>query len=125
MKLLLDTHAALWLVTGDDKLGPGLHQAIMAAAGAVFVSMASLWELSIKANLGKLRLPAGFRDGLTESGLALLPITVHHIDALDGMPAHHKDPFDRMLVAQAQVEGMTLVSADRSMRLYDVPVLWS
>lgn len=94
-------------------------------AGSVFVSMASLWELRIKANLGKLHLPANLGAGLEESGLALLPITIQHIDALDGMPAHHKDPFDRMLVAQAQVEGMTVVTADRTLGQYDVPVLWS
>lgn len=125
MKLLLDTHVALWMATGDERLGLALRQVISDEAGAVFVSVASLWEMRIKANLGKLHLPAAFTEGLAGSGLAILPVNTAHINALDGMPAHHNDPFDRMLVAQARVEGMTLVSADRMMRLHDVPVLWS
>ena len=125
LKLLLDTHAALWLATGHEGLGPDLRKAIAGAAGGVFISMASLWELKIKANLGKLRIPPDLAEGLEESGIILLSIGLRHLSALDGMPFHHKDPFDRMLIAQARVEGMTLVTADRMIRHYDVPVLWS
>lgn len=125
MRLLLDTHVVLWLVQDNPRLKPTVRTAIGAAAGGVHVSVASLWEMKIKAALGKLTLPSDLHAALLNSGMSFLPIGVRHIDALGGLPDHHKDPFDRMLIAQAQAEDLTLVSADRTVSLYDVPVLWS
>ncbi|MBK1838778.1 type II toxin-antitoxin system VapC family toxin [Azospirillum sp. YIM B02556] len=125
MKLLLDSHVLLWLAADDPKLGPTVRMVIADGSSTVLASIASLWELTIKVGLGKLTLPAGFHRLLAENGLTILPIDVRHIDRLDRLPRHHGDPFDRMLIAQAQADGLTLVSADRTIRLYDVPVLWS
>jgi PIN domain nuclease of toxin-antitoxin system len=91
----------------------------------VLVSIASLWELRIKALNGKLEAPDDLSELALASGFSLLPIEVRHIGQLEKLPNHHRDPFDRMLIAQTQADGLTLVSADRTIRLYDVPVLWS
>ncbi len=91
----------------------------------VFVSIVSLWELRIKVASGKLETPADLPGLIDASGFGLLPIGIRHIDQLGTLPTHHRDPFDRMLIAQAQADGLTLVSADRTVKLYDVPVLWS
>nr|WP_211113429.1 type II toxin-antitoxin system VapC family toxin [Azospirillum endophyticum] len=123
--MLLDSHVLLWLAADDPKLGPTVRMVIADGSSTVLASIASLWELTIKVGLGKLTLPAGFHRLLAENGLTILPIDVRHIDRLDRLPRHHGDPFDRMLIAQAQADGLTLVSADRTIRLYDVPVLWS
>lgn len=125
MRLLLDTHVVLWLVLDDPKLGPVIRTTLEDGAGAVCVSVASLWEMAIKASLGKLVLPANLRETLIDSGVSILPIEARHVDALAGLPRHHNDPFDRMLIAQTKADGLTLVSADRTVSLYDVPVLWS
>ena len=125
VRLLLDSHVLLWLATDDPKLGPAVRTVIADGSNTVLASIASLWELTIKAGLGKLTLPTGFHRLLVENGLTILPINVRHIDRLDSLPRHHGDPFDRMLIAQAQADGLTLVSADRTIRFYDVPVLWS
>lgn len=125
VKLLLDSHVLLWLATDDPKLGPAVRTVIADGSSTVLASIASLWKLTIKVGLGKLTLPTGFHRLLVENGLTILPIDVRHIDRLDRLPRHHGDPFDRMLIAQAQADGLTLVSADRTIRLYDVPVLWS
>lgn len=125
VRLLLDSHVLLWLATDDPKLGSAIRTVIADGSNTVLASVASLWELTIKAGLGKLVLPTGFHRLLVENGLTILSIDVRHIDRLDHLPRHHGDPFDRMLIAQAQADGLTLVSADRTIRLYDVPVLWS
>ncbi|KAA0575629.1 type II toxin-antitoxin system VapC family toxin [Azospirillum sp. Sh1] len=125
MRLLLDSHVLLWLATDDPKLGAAVRTVIADGSNTVLASVASLWELTIKAGIGKLILPTGFHRLLVENGVTILPIDVHHIDRLDRLPRHHGAPFDRMLIAQAQADGLTLVSADRTIRLYDVPVLWS
>lgn len=125
MKLLLDTHVVLWLLADNQRLGPGIRTVISEAAGGVYVSVICLWELKIKAGLGKLTLPEGFNRTVMDSGLSVIPVDSRHVDALDRLSWHHRDPFDRMLIAQALVEGLTLVSADRMIGLYDAPVLWS
>lgn len=125
VKLLLDSHVLLWLATDDPKLGPGVRTVIADGSSTVLASIASLWELTVKVGLRKLTLPTGFHRLLVENGLTILAIDVRHIERLDRLPRHHGDPFDRMLIAQAQADGLTLVSADRTIRFYDVPVLWS
>ena len=121
--LLLDTHVFLWWRSQPSKISPEASKAI-ATAEIVFVSAASAWEASIKVALGKLRLPESFETGVTRSGFQRLPIGFGHAARVSNLPPHHRDPFDRMLIAQAQFEGLALVSHDRTLAPYDVPILW-
>jgi PIN domain nuclease of toxin-antitoxin system len=123
VKLLLDTHVVLWWRGDDRRLSRAGRRAI-ATAGTVLVSSVSAWEVSIKSALGKLRLPGPFEAGVDDSGFTQLPITFAHAAAVATLPPHHTDPFDRMLLAQAIVEGCTLLTADRQFEPYRVPVLW-
>ncbi len=117
MRLLLDTHAVLWLLAGDERLRPALP--ILAQAESVHVSAASWWELAIKISLGRLHYSlADIRAGAAASGLLELPVTGPHSEALLRLPAHHKDPFDRMLVAQAMSEPMFLLTHDARVAKY-------
>lgn len=125
MKLLLDSHVLLWVLDTPERLPPLVHDLVSDPTITVLVSIASLWELRIKALNGKLEGPDDLSGLALASGFSLLPIEVRHIGQLEKLPNHHRDPFDRMLIAQAQADGLTLVSADRTIRLYDVPVLWS
>ena len=121
--LLLDTHVFLWWRSQPPKISPDVTRRI-SAAEVVFVSAASAWEAAIKVALGKLKLPESFESGVAESGFQQLPIGFGHAGRVSDLPPHHQDPFDRMLVAQAQSEGLTLVSHDRRLAPYDVPILW-
>jgi len=122
--LLLDTHVFLWWRTNDPQLNEGAREAI-ATASIVFVSAASAWEAAIKIALGRLTLPEPFSRGVDHSGFRRLAITFEHAEAAAALPRHHGDPFDRMLVAQAQLEGATLVTHDQLLRSYDVAMLWT
>lgn len=124
MQLLLDTHVVLWWRANDAKLGMEARKAIV-AADAVLVSAASAWEVAIKVALGKLRIPGPFVEAIEGSRFTQLPISFQHAAAAGGLPAHHTDPFDRMLVAQVMTEGLTLVTHDRSFADYGVPVVWT
>ncbi len=97
----------------------------IAGADVVYVSHASAWEAAIKIGLGKMRFEGDFREGIADSRFEALPITFDHTDRVASLPRHHGDPFDRMLVAQAQVEGLTLVTADRVFQRYGIPILWT
>jgi PIN domain nuclease of toxin-antitoxin system len=124
MKLLLDTHVALWWQTDDRRLGREARRAI-ATADIVWVSAGAVWEAAIKAAKGRLRLrePLGvtvIADNFTE-----LPVTLKHAEEFGRVPRHHGDPFDRLLIAQARVEGATIVSHDRALEPYGVPVIWT
>lgn len=123
MKLLLDTHAVLWWLASPEELAPLARKAIETPAHEVFVSAASLWEMSIKQELGKLVLPGHPVPVLASSGFAMLAINVEHAWRAGSLSPHHKDPFDRMLVAQAEIEGMVLVTRDANIPKYGVPVL--
>jgi len=123
-RLLLDTHVFLWWRTDDPRLAATVRAAV-AEAELVFVSLASAWEAAIKLALGRLRLPDRFETGVVDSGFERLLISFAHAERAGGLPVHHSDPFDRMLVAQAQAEGLTLVSHDRRLAPYDVDVLWT
>ncbi len=123
-KLLLDTHVFLWWRAKDPRLGKPARKAV-SEADMVFVSAATAWEAGIKAALGKLRLPDTVEAGVTESGFEKLPITLRHAEAAAGLPPYHHDPFDRMLVAQARDEDLVLVTHDRRLEHYDVPILWT
>ncbi len=121
-RLLLDTPVFLWWRTADARLTAPVQRAI-AEAEWVYVSAATAWELAIKAALGRLRLPDSVAAGVRQSGFEPLPITFQHAEAAAALPPHHGDPFDRMLVAQARLEGLTLVTHDGNIPRYDVPVL--
>lgn len=120
--LLLDTHVVLWWQAESAMLRAPIRR-IIAAAELVYVSAASSWEAEIKRALGKLRLPAPFSDVLAPNGFVELPVTMRHTTATSALPSHHRDPFDRLLVAQALVEGCTLVTRDRILGAYGVAVL--
>jgi len=122
--LLLDTHVFLWWRVNDPQLNAGAREAI-ATASIVFVSAASAWEAAIQIALGRLTLPEPFRRGVDHSGFRRLAISFEHSEAAAALPRHHADPFDRMLVAQAQLEGCTLVTHDQVLRSYDVATLWT
>jgi PIN domain nuclease of toxin-antitoxin system len=107
-----------------EKLPEEARTAI-AEAEIVFVSAASAWEAAIKSSLGRLEIPGPMEAGVLDSGFERLPITFAHVERTATLPLHHRDPFDRLLVAQAQAEGLTLVTHDRAMGAYEVPVLWA
>nr|WP_281384609.1 type II toxin-antitoxin system VapC family toxin [Nitrospirillum iridis] len=122
--MLIDTHILLWWMTNDPAL-PALARAALQDRGSkVFVSAATIWEISIKTALGRLKFPLDRLDeDLALAGFSPLDITVAHAARAGMLPPHHQDPFDRMLVAQAQVEGLTIVSVDAMIRRYAVAVL--
>jgi len=125
MKLLLDTHLLLWAAGEPRKLSKAARGLIDARANELFFSAASLWEIVIKRGLGRgdFKVDARLlRRGLLDNGYSELPITSDHAVALETLPPLHKDPFDRMLVAQAQVEGITLLTADPQVAQYPGPV---
>ena len=122
MNLLLDTHALLWWL-GGEPLDDAATERIADPEALVAVSAASIWEASIKAALGQLAVPGPLGDAAREEGFEPLPITFEHAERTGQLPPHHRDPFDRMLVAQAQHEGLTIVTRDRAFDAYDVPVL--
>jgi PIN domain nuclease of toxin-antitoxin system len=122
--LLLDTHVFIWWRCEPSRLISTVQSRI-AIADLVFVSVASAWEAAIKRSLGRLDLPDSMEAGVLASGFEQLPITFSHTERAAALPPHHRDPFDRMLVAQAQAEGLTLVTRDRSLEPYDVEILWA
>ena len=122
-RLLLDTHVLLWWLSDDPSLKAPVRAQLAAPENLVFVSAASVWEIRIKEALGKLELPSDFAAVLDAQAFEALSVTATHAHALRGLPMHHRDPFDRLLIAQANVEGLTLVSHDDSLRAYGVPLL--
>ena len=124
MKLILDTHAILWWQRDDRRLSRAARNAI-AEADLVWVSAVSGWEVTIKMSLGRLRLDEPFRVLLAADDFMELPMTLARSEALAALPPHHSDPFDRALIAQARVEGATIVSHDRTFDKYGVPMIWT
>lgn len=129
MRLLLDTHVWLWGAMESRRLGDATRAVILDPDNDVYVSAASIWEVALKHEVGKLALPVPLPDFVaaqTGPGIAeLLDVTARHAVAATTLPRHHRDPFDRMLLAQAQVEGLTLVTVDEALRPYGVPLLWA
>lgn len=123
-RLLLDTHVFLWWRGEPARLAPQARSAI-ANADVVFVSAASAWEAGIKSALGRLQLPDTLAAGVEDSGFEKLPITFAHAESAAALPPYHKDPFDRLLAAQARAEGLTLVTHDRLLEPYGVEILWT
>jgi PIN domain nuclease of toxin-antitoxin system len=122
LRLLLDTHVLIWWAR-DEPLAPAAHEAIASPTNEVSVSAASVWEAGIKVTLGKLRLGRDLADETARHGFTELSVTFAHARAASQLQPHHRDPFDRMLVAQAQLEGLTLVTRDPAFRPYRVPLL--
>ena len=123
MRLLLDTNALLWWWFAMPHLGPRAREVIAEPANDVLVSAASACEMALKQAIGKLDAPADMEQRLVEDAFLPLPVTVRHGIVIRELPLHHRDPFDRILIAQAQTEGLTLVTADRVFAAYDVPLL--
>ena len=124
MKLLLDSHAFLWWLAEDPKLGAEARQAVADPSSTILVSAATVWELSIKAALGKLDLDgADLVEEIEENDFLELPMTARHSVAAASLPRHHDDPFDRMLIAQARVEGLTVVTRDPAFRSYGIAIV--
>jgi PIN domain nuclease of toxin-antitoxin system len=122
--VLLDTQAMVWLLAGDERLSPRARGATT-ASGRLVVSAASLWEIAIKRSVGKLRVPADLSRRLAAlRQVELLPISPLHAEAVGELPWHHRDPFDRLLVAQALAEQLSVVSSDRALAQYGVDVIW-
>jgi PIN domain nuclease of toxin-antitoxin system len=128
MKLLLDTHIFIWLINGSENLSQNARQAIEDEGNPLYLSIASLWEITIKTSLGKLELEIPLEqiveDFILPSGIEFLPIHLPHLLVLRNLPLHHRDPFDRLLISQAKSESLTLVSEDRSFGQYAVERLW-
>jgi PIN domain nuclease of toxin-antitoxin system len=122
VRLLLDTHVVLWQLSGTRSLGTRATEAIAAAAELAF-SVVSCAEIGVKAALGKLTVPGDLRQHVAGAGLRILALTPEHGLAVAELPLHHRDPFDRLLVAQARHEGFTLMTADARMGAYEVAVL--
>ena len=128
MKLLLDTHAFLWFFIGDTSLSARARASIEDESNEKFFSVASLWEIAIKVSIGKLSLSAPFDEifpgHLANNGIDLLSITPAHVSAITTLPFHHRDPFDRLLIAQTIVEQMQIVTIDPAFDDYSVMRLW-
>ena len=122
MRYLLDTHTLLWARSAPDRLSGEALAALRSAESILHVSMASLWECAIKTSIGKLAVPDGFYR-IVSNDYEILGIEVAHVEACASLPLHHRDPFDRLLVAQAQLGGLVLISRDRNIARYDVPTV--
>jgi PIN domain nuclease of toxin-antitoxin system len=122
--LLLDTHALLWALSASRQLSEPARSAILEVDNDVLVSAASGWEIAIKKGLGRLQAPDDLVEAVAEAGFRERPILLADTLRLNDLPDHHRDPFDRMLVAQALVDGATIVSRDRQLARYGVALLW-
>lgn len=128
MKYLLDTHTFIWWVSSPEKLSENALAAYENRENSLFLSFASIWEMQIKVQIGKLRLPLHLKELVEEqksvNELKILPISLSHIYRLENLPIHHKDPFDRMLISRSIEENLLLISKDSVFADYEVNVLW-
>ena len=127
MKYLLDTHVFIWYFANSDKLSETAADIIEDTETPKYISIASLWEFTIKYDSGKLLFEGGLSrlwEMITQNEFLILPITQPHLAGLIGLPLLHRDPFDRLLVAAAKAEGMTLLTADENIHRYEVPSVW-
>jgi PIN domain nuclease of toxin-antitoxin system len=124
VRLLLDTHAALWWLGGDERFGDEAAGHLTDDTNQVLLSAAVVWEVAVKRSLGKLEAPEDFAPTLVGAGARPLPVNLDHAAAVGELPWHHRDPFDRMLIAQASVEGAVVISGDEALRPYGVTLVW-
>jgi len=124
-RLLLDTNVVLWLLLGDrERVSRSAVRALENVTNEVALSAASVWEIAIKRSLEKVTIPDGWAAALARLGFDPMPVTAVHAEAVESLPWHHRDPFDRLLIAQASVERCTLVTADRRLNAYGVDIIW-
>ena len=128
MKILLDTHVFIWMASTPEKLSDKAKKAILDHNNQLYLSSVTLWEMQIKLNLGKLKLKIPLKEMcdtmISNNAIELLSIGNSHIWQLDNIEKHHKDPFDRMLIAQAQVENMKILTKDKIIPMYSVEIIW-
>ena len=124
-RLLLDTHVFLWWLSDDPALGERVRKEISDPLNQVWVSAVTIWEIAIKKTLGKLEAPDGLDLIVEEENFIGLPIFLYHCERAGELPYYHHDPFDRMLIAQAQAEGLTIVTGDRKFKKYGIKILWA
>ena len=128
MRILLDSHAFLWAITDSSELSATAREALMDTGNDLHLSVASAWELAIKVSIGKLRLQMPLEDLLQSAkldlGLRILPIELAHALAVQNLAFHHRDPFDRLLLAQAKVNGLSLLSRDAIFDHYEIQRIW-
>ena len=123
-RLLVDTHALLWWLVDDPALSATARTVLADPANELLASAASIWEIAIKRSLGKLEAPADLPERISDEGFAWLPVTAQHAWAVRSLPRHHRDPFDRLLVAQSVTEGLPIVTADPAFNQYGVELRW-
>ncbi|MDE0400701.1 MAG: type II toxin-antitoxin system VapC family toxin [Candidatus Poribacteria bacterium] len=128
MRYLIDTHTLLWFITEDEELSDRARRLILDSSSEIFLSVASLWEIAIKVNIGKLALDKPFNqlfpDELDSHGIEILNITINSLIQLTTLPFHHRDPFDRLIIAQALDEGISVISVDSAFDPYGVSREW-
>lgn len=128
MKLLLDTHAFIWLNTQPSRLSSNVMGLLTSGLHDIYLSIASPWEMQIKSQLGKLSLDVSLSElidtSVNRNNISLLNIEFKHIDYLANLPLHHNDPFDRIMIAQALLENMAIISVDSAFSKYQVPIVW-
>jgi PIN domain nuclease of toxin-antitoxin system len=124
VRFLIDSHAFLWWLEASPALGAGARAAITDPTNEVLISIAGLWELTIKIASGKLSLPTELETIVTNEGFAVLSVTFSHLRRLAGLPRLHRDPFDRMMIAQALSEGIPIATNDRVFAAYGAQILW-
>jgi PIN domain nuclease of toxin-antitoxin system len=122
--VIVDTHAALWFLEADSRLSRVARETIEGELIERRLSAVSVWEVAVKISVGKLTVPPSFYRLLYEQGLSPLSVTDRHARLVADLPMHHRDPFDRLLVVQAQVERMSILSSDVKLHAYDVDVIW-
>jgi PIN domain nuclease of toxin-antitoxin system len=123
MNLIIDTHVLLWWLDDNPALTRRARAAIADGKNLAFVSAAVIWEIRIKQAVGKLVLPPNFRNVLDQQPFQSLPVTAEHAHALEDLPFHHRDPFDRILIAQARIEGFTIMTHDPVFSKYKIPLI--
>jgi PIN domain nuclease of toxin-antitoxin system len=124
MRLLLDANSFLWWVTGSPRLSEVTRRVIADEGNEISVAVGSLWEIAIKRSLGKLQFPHDFETVLRDEGFLLLPVAYAHLRALEALPHLHRDPFDRLLIAQSIAERIPVATADRQFGAYGVEIVW-
>ncbi len=122
-KFLLDTQIFIWWMEDKKRLKENIKNILSDSSNSVFLSVTSVWEMAIKLKLGKLKLPKDWKQTIKNCRFEILPVNFEHALALEELPLHHKDPFDRMLIAQAKVENCTLITVDQKIQKYKIPVV--
>jgi PIN domain nuclease of toxin-antitoxin system len=124
VRLLLDTHTLLWALEGGQRLSQRAREEILKLENEVLVSIASAWEMAIKKSLGKLESPSNLEEVVQDAGFVTRMVTFSDCECLSSLPRHHRDPFDRMLVAQATVDGIPIVTCDEQIAQYRIQTIW-